>query len=590
MKRLIIILFLLSISSFSVPITVIKVKKNLVIKLTQPWLCSVVIKSSKNVYGILFKGPIDYTLGPFYGRVELRLECTSIKGHVVTNLSRVYLFPNKEKIKNNKSLYYIEVSKALRLYDMLPNKDPLLYKEIELSYVLFRRNGTWKEYLDKIIEKESKLLQPASSKNISLLSILKDIQRMQNKIRLIYQVYGVVSELENCINHSNKTGHLQKSCLKLYLNARKIFAHILKSFKSSQPKYIIYTDKFNETFGKLEEILQKINQSLNSDQDLEKNASILENYLDKLLKMENNFKKSLINETVVVVDWKNRSIPLAVVTVNGVEANVTNFNGTTIIKLVSPSQKINATAPGYKFLTIKKDKDSVVIILKPKLNLSPIVYHYLIVNYTYGAICSTLDHPHCTRSYNGTVYLHPNSTIIRKLVSVIPKNYITLCKSGVNCTKLLWNISALIHGVVKYNKHCLTKNLTEFKKYCMAWWDTDLDIVKYHSGVCSDYARLALSILRSLGIPARYVVIHGWAFGFGYFDHVFTQVYANGHWIFYDPLWNYTVVPQYPLLCVNSIYTPYAVTYGNITIVRKISLIKDLLKYYNISTNCSKAL
>jgi len=587
MKRLIILLLII-ISSYSAPITIIKTKNGLNIRTNQQMLCSLILKNMNTTYKILFIGPTNYPIRPLFGKTEIKIKCTSSNGFVVQNLTRVYLFP-KKRTSIKRPLYNKEVSKALRLYDMFINKDPNLYKEIEFSYVLYLWHKDWKDYLDKIIEKEKNLQQHKAQK-IDFLLILKNITNMHNKIRVVYQVLGIVTRLKNCIKFYNNSGYYPRSCFEIYIKVKNELVSLIKSFKNSLPKYIIYTNRFNKTFKELVNIAQKINQSLNSDQDLVKNVSILENYLNKILEIKNKFKTSLIKKKVIVIDYKNRRIPFAVVTVNNFFANLTNFNGSIILYLVNENQSINATVPGYRFLAIKKDKDTVVIVLKPMLNLSPIVYHYLVVNYTYGAICSTRNQPHCISSYNGTVYLHPNSTIIKNLVSIIPKNYITLCKSGVNCTKLLWNISALIHGVVKYNKHCLTKNLTEFKKYCMAWWDSDLDIVKYHSGVCSDYARLALSILRSLGIPARYVVIHGWAFGFGYFDHVFTQVYVNGHWIFYDPLWNYTVVPQYPLLCVDSIYTPYAVTYDNITIVRNISLIKDLLKYYNISTNCSKAL
>ncbi len=63
---------------------------------------------------------------------------------------------------------------------------------------------------------------------------------------------------------------------------------------------------------------------------------------------------------------------------------------------------------------------------------------------------------------------------------------------------------------------------------------TAADVLLMRTGVCRDYAHLAISLCRGIGIPARY--ISGYAVDLQPPDfHGFMEAYLNGRWYLFDP-------------------------------------------------------
>ncbi len=63
---------------------------------------------------------------------------------------------------------------------------------------------------------------------------------------------------------------------------------------------------------------------------------------------------------------------------------------------------------------------------------------------------------------------------------------------------------------------------------------TAADVLLQRSGVCRDYAHLAITLCRGVGIPARYVA--GYAVGLQPPDfHGFMEAFLDGQWYLFDP-------------------------------------------------------
>ncbi|PAY20797.1 transglutaminase [Rhodopirellula sp. SM50] len=63
---------------------------------------------------------------------------------------------------------------------------------------------------------------------------------------------------------------------------------------------------------------------------------------------------------------------------------------------------------------------------------------------------------------------------------------------------------------------------------------TAADVVLQRTGVCRDYAHLAIALCRGIGVPARYV--SGYAAQLQPPDfHGFMEVFLSGQWYFFDP-------------------------------------------------------
>jgi transglutaminase-like putative cysteine protease len=65
-------------------------------------------------------------------------------------------------------------------------------------------------------------------------------------------------------------------------------------------------------------------------------------------------------------------------------------------------------------------------------------------------------------------------------------------------------------------------------------WTTAADVLLQRIGVCRDYAHLAITLCRGVGIPARYVA--GYAVGLQPPDfHGFMEAFLGGQWYLFDP-------------------------------------------------------
>jgi len=63
---------------------------------------------------------------------------------------------------------------------------------------------------------------------------------------------------------------------------------------------------------------------------------------------------------------------------------------------------------------------------------------------------------------------------------------------------------------------------------------TAADVLLQRTGVCRDYAHLAITLCRGIGIPARYVA--GYALNLHPPDfHGFMEAFLDGHWYLFDP-------------------------------------------------------
>ncbi len=63
---------------------------------------------------------------------------------------------------------------------------------------------------------------------------------------------------------------------------------------------------------------------------------------------------------------------------------------------------------------------------------------------------------------------------------------------------------------------------------------TATDVLLQRTGVCRDYAHLAITLCRGVGIPARYVA--GYAVGLQPPDfHGFMEAFLSGQWYLFDP-------------------------------------------------------
>ena len=63
---------------------------------------------------------------------------------------------------------------------------------------------------------------------------------------------------------------------------------------------------------------------------------------------------------------------------------------------------------------------------------------------------------------------------------------------------------------------------------------TAIETLLHRAGVCRDFAHLAISFLRALSIPARYVTGYAWRLDPPDF-HALVEVYCGGRWRLFDP-------------------------------------------------------
>lgn len=115
------------------------------------------------------------------------------------------------------------------------------------------------------------------------------------------------------------------------------------------------------------------------------------------------------------------------------------------------------------------------------------------------------------------VFLYPTAltaadTAIRDFAAGLP-----LQKDGVSQAQA---VMEAVHSVLRYTPGVTTVNTTAAQAFAAG------------CGVCQDYAHVMLAILRSRGIPCRYVV--GMLMGEGK-SHAWVEVLVNGCWYAFDP-------------------------------------------------------
>jgi|GEM_PF-2891048 len=419
--------------------------------------------------------------------------------------------------------------------------------------------------------------------------------------------------LENSLNSmSYEEAEEQYETIKTIFEHEYVFLRsILETLiKGKLLKFGQYTKVFNKnkeflkTYDEVYKIVNKYYNDLmdhiNSNNDMVKYSKTIKKDIIICIKNLNKLDKFLVHIEIYVNDTFDEAVPLAKVFIDGKFVGYTNGNGFLVVKVIKGPQTIEVEAPSYKkqikTVDVTLDNQLIVVMLKPistTEKYSPIVEHYIDSKVIFGEICSTLKHPQCLSNsmvHPGFIQLHPNSDEIKNIISKIPKLYITSCKVDNNCKSLLIYLMNVVHNIIHYNNKCLAKNSGKVKlrEGCMAWWGSDYAILSYHTGVCADFARITVSLLRALGIPARYVIIaartnNHWKKYYGAnFYHAFTQVYINGHWVFYDTLWNYIGKPVYPLSCISTVETPYTTIEDGKRQTVYISLLKQMSEYYPI--------
>lgn len=91
-------------------------------------------------------------------------------------------------------------------------------------------------------------------------------------------------------------------------------------------------------------------------------------------------------------------------------------------------------------------------------------------------------------------------------------------------------------AVYEYTAKTISYNTGKLYFIGNQWDDSALKTLKFKSGICVDYAYLAIALLRAAGMEARYIV--GTAgFGDDIAGHAWVEVKVDGEWLTMDPTW-----------------------------------------------------
>ncbi len=148
-------------------------------------------------------------------------------------------------------------------------------------------------------------------------------------------------------------------------------------------------------------------------------------------------------------------------------------------------------------------------------------------------------------SYQGNVELAPDlnrpSFVSESNVSEIPPEVLTYLNPSRYCeSDLLARFSFEEFGQI-------SRGFSRVQAICDWVWEhldyttgstnsstTAADVLLQRTGVCRDYAHLAITLCRGIGIPARYVA--GYAVGLQPPDfHGFMEAFLGGQWYLFDP-------------------------------------------------------
>jgi hypothetical protein len=87
-------------------------------------------------------------------------------------------------------------------------------------------------------------------------------------------------------------------------------------------------------------------------------------------------------------------------------------------------------------------------------------------------------------------------------------------------------------AIYRYISRNMHYDVEKMKKNRFAWDDSALKIMSTGSGICQDFSFLAIALLRSIHIPARFV--EGSADGQ---RHAWVEVWVGNRWLTMDPTW-----------------------------------------------------
>lgn len=118
--------------------------------------------------------------------------------------------------------------------------------------------------------------------------------------------------------------------------------------------------------------------------------------------------------------------------------------------------------------------------------------------------------------YKGT-YIHPDSDEIRSFVLQIKKDTTTI-------REFFEKLFKWFDENIEYSR--LNNPFTPLQR-------SDLDLLHMKSGTCGDYANLIVSILISLGIPAKYAYLKRDCYGDEQ-DHICAAAFIDDKWILID--------------------------------------------------------
>lgn len=148
-------------------------------------------------------------------------------------------------------------------------------------------------------------------------------------------------------------------------------------------------------------------------------------------------------------------------------------------------------------------------------------------------------------TYRATVELTPEvetpTTVGESNASQMPADVLTYlnpsryCESDLLSKFAFEEFGTMTRGFSRVNAICEWVNA--HLDYCSGSTNattTAADVLLQRTGVCRDYAHLAITLCRGVGIPARYVA--GYAVDLQPPDfHGFFEAFLDGHWYLFDP-------------------------------------------------------
>ncbi|HCS55089.1 transglutaminase family protein [Rubinisphaera sp.] len=148
-------------------------------------------------------------------------------------------------------------------------------------------------------------------------------------------------------------------------------------------------------------------------------------------------------------------------------------------------------------------------------------------------------------SYRGTVELSPqtqnSNSIGESLISQTPAEVLTYlnpsryCESDLLSRFAFEEFGQLYPGYSRVQAICnWVFEQLDYTPGSTIATTTAADVLLQRTGVCRDYAHLAIALCRGLGIPARYVA--GYALNLNPPDfHGFMEAFLDGQWYLFDP-------------------------------------------------------